>query len=174
MNSSKPKFSIETPPEHAAELIGAVTLDDEKKADVLIALIGVFHSNIVSWATRSYEVATWALGAEYAVVSYFYVRDAKLDIISTIVLLLGLFSFGTMTQFYLRAAGRAHFGNRLAISKCEAALGLYRPNEYFIQRAFFAYSPKMLRSTNLGVIRVLHTAGTALAIGLLWLVHIMK
>jgi hypothetical protein len=167
----EPTFGIEHAAESSDQLPSALALSADKKADVMINTMSIYHSNIVSWITRSYEIATWSLAAEYVAVAYFYVHNGKLDILSTVILLLGFCAFGLITQLYLRAAARAHFGNRLGISKCEAALGLYGSGNYLAERRFFTYSRRMLSSTNLNILRWFHAVGTATAIGLLVLLN---
>jgi len=167
-------FACEAPATDLDDLVSRAALDSQKKADVLIAMMGVFHTNIVSWTTRCYEATTWALGVQFAVVSYLYINSLSLNTPTTIVLATGLCAFGAITQVYLRAAARAHCGNRLAISKCEAALGLYKVEEYLAGRAFFTYSPDMLRSSNLQVIRLLHLSGTAVAVVSVAFIRVLK
>ncbi len=145
-------FTLEKPAESVEEILSALRVGEEKKVDVLISLLGIFHNNIVSWTTRTFQAATWATGLSFAVVSYVFIHPEKLNTVTRILFGCGLLSFGLIIQLYLRAGSRAHSGNRLAISKCEAALGLYDIGGYLKTRPFFTYSKGMQASKSLTVI----------------------
>jgi hypothetical protein len=157
-------FTLEQALDYGDQIESVVNLEDAKKVDVLIALAGIFHGSIVSWTTRVFEAITWAVGIEFAVVSFVFVNADKVTRLASIVVATGLFIFGVMTQLYLRAASRAHSGNRLGIAKCEAALGLYQPGKYLEHRSFFIYSKAMLVSRNLSVLSRFHAVATVVSI----------
>ncbi len=148
-NILKSKFALEEPAEELDKFISNLKLSDEKKADLLISLLGIFHDNIRSWTTRCYQAVTWAVGINLVAVSYVILNLEKMNAQIRILIFFGLIVFGLLIQLYLRRASRAHCGNRLGISKCEAALGLYKLGEFFKERYFFVYSKEMLRSKNL-------------------------
>lgn len=150
------RFALEQPAESVDEIMSALDLGDEKKAEVLISLLGIFHANIASWTTRSFQAATWATGITLAVVSYTFIHSEGLTSVARVILSTGLFALGISIQLYLRAASRAHSGNRLAISKCEGALGLYQVGKFLKERAFFVYSKDMQTSKSLEVTILFH------------------
>jgi hypothetical protein len=157
-------FTLESAPDAGEQLEPVAGIEDAKKIDVMISLTGIFHGSIVSWTTRAFEATTWAVGIEFAVVAYVFVNPDKVRGPGTIAVAMGLLAFGVMTHLYLRAARRAHEGNRLGISKCEAVLGLYQPGAYLRNRAFFVYSRSMLASRSLSVLSRFHALVTATSI----------
>lgn len=162
-NIFESRFTLKEPAEQINEITGNLKFTDEKKADVLISLLGIFHNNIISWTTRCYQAVTWAVGISFAVVSYVFLNPEKMTLPVRIVISFALLMFGLMIQFYLRRASRAHHGNRLGISKCEAALGLYQLGEYLKERYFFVYSKEMLHSKNLKFLMIFHLLSSLLS-----------
>lgn len=143
-------------PPLAYEAAVPLEIDVDKKADVLVSLMETFHGNVSSWTTRSFEAVVWATGIAFAAASYIALYPEKVTIAARVVAGVGLSMLGIMLQLYLRAAERAHYGNRLGIAKCEAALGLYAEGTYLPSHAMFKYSQTMLESHSLRVVALLH------------------
>lgn len=166
--SNEPLFSLEAPAGKAEELLAIVALSDEKKIDIMLSLMNVYHGNIMAWTTLCYQVVMWSIGISFAVVAYLFLDPDKAPLLVRSVIALALLSFGLMIHLFLLKARRAHYGNRLAIAKCEAGLGLYQKGEYLGYRPFFIYSTKMLRSGNLEFLIHFHKAATLVSAGAVW------
>jgi hypothetical protein len=157
-------FTLESAPQTVDHIASALNLSDDKKVDVLTSMLTVLHGNIVAWATRAHEAITWAVGITFGVVSYVFISPQPVMLSSAIVISIGLLLFGLMIHLYVRTARRAHSGNRLAISKCEAALRLYEKGAYLTPQAFFLYSTTMQTSQTLRVLSMIHVAATLAAV----------
>jgi hypothetical protein len=157
-------FTLEPAPDSAEQIASALTITDDKRVDVLIALLGVLHANIVAWTTRAHEAITWAVGITFGVVSFVFVSPGTVTVWSAIVMSTGLLVFGFMIHLYVRTARRAYSGNRLAVAKCEAALRMYEKGTYLHPQALFLYSKAMQTSQTLGVLSMIHAATVLLAI----------
>ncbi len=108
------------------------------------------------------------------VVSYVFLNPQSASVSVRIVISLGLLFFGLMIQLFLRRAIRAFHGNRLGISKCEAALRLYEVDEYLKGRGFFIYSKDMLHSRSLEFATSFHMLITLLAVSFVLFGGILK
>lgn len=155
------QLGIAPPFEGAESLSSALLLDHAQKVDVLVTLLKVAHDNIATWTTRVYQAVTSAIAAHFAAASYIF-GSSKVSTMGVWMAVAGLVVFGFFVQLYLRAATRAYRGNRVAIAKYEACLGLYDPGAYFTDFGLFVFSPKMLSSRSLSVLQSVH--GTAVAI----------
>ena len=167
-------LNIEVSNLHADLEDSNVTVTDEAKVTVILSLLEIFHKNVAEWTTRCFTASTWALSIHYGVVSYFYITPNLTSMPATAIVAIGLLAIGIIHYFYLRAAARAHFGNRLGIAKCEAALALYRSGVYLNKQAFFAFSKTMLHSHSLKILILFHMAGSIGAIVLICLLRFLK
>lgn len=158
------KYKFETSDDAASSLGPVLELSDDARAQVLLGLLEVFHRNIGSWTTRAYQAVTWSVGLEFAAVGYTFIHSDLVDIEATVAIAVGLLFFSIMVQFYLRAAARGHYGNRLGIAKCEAALSLYESDKYLKAKPLFVYSPVMFRSRSLRVLSLFHAVSTLISI----------
>lgn len=158
-------FRGEQMPTSAEDLASAIHLDDQGKKDVLLSLLSIFHGNISNWTGHAYTVVLWAVGLNLGVVGFVFASPVELSWRARLAMFVGLLAFGFLIQIFLRRAARAHFGNRLAISKCEAALRLYETGEYLAGRPFFTYSRKMLESRNLHFLAAFQLTVTLLCAG---------
>jgi hypothetical protein len=158
------EFTFEKAPEETDHIASALSLSDDKKADIIVSLLGICHDSLAAWTTRAHEAITWAVGITFAVVSFVFVSPEKVSLSAAIVISIGLLLFGIMIQLYVRSARRAYSGNRLAIVKCEAALRLYEQRVYLDPQAFFVYSKAMQTSQTLRVLSLIHIGTTFVAI----------
>lgn len=55
----------------------ALKLSDEKKTDVLVALLVSLRDNIVSWNDRAYRAAVWSAGLLMSATGYCMVHSAS-------------------------------------------------------------------------------------------------
>jgi hypothetical protein len=156
-------LGITSPFDAVGSVASIVELDQGHKVDVLITLLNISHTNVVSWTSRAYQAVTWAMGAHFAAVSFLFGRS-PIAFLGLDISAFGLLVFALFVQLYLRTAIRAHRGNRATISKCEAALGLYDPGKYFVECGFFEYSPAMLQSRSLQILRFIHFIAVGLSI----------
>ena len=169
-----PRFTVETIAEKMEEMPSNLNLKSEEKTDVIISLLTIFHHNINAWTSQVYQVVIWAVAIIFGAVSYVFINPKSSSLSLRIVISFGLLFFGLMIQLFLRRANRAFYGNRMGISKCEAALRLYEPDAYLKGRGFFVYSKDMLHSRSLEFATLFHLLITLLAISFVLLGGLLK
>ncbi|MBI5183789.1 MAG: hypothetical protein HY999_05450 [Nitrospinae bacterium] len=147
--------------------LGQLEPSEDKKVDVLIALMNTSKFNILSWSERAYKASTWSVGIILAIVGYFFLYGNNMPYKGRIILTLGTILFGLLTQLYLSAAKRAHFGNGYVLVKCESALRLCEKGTYFKDTEFFGYSGQYLPSKSLKVLRIFHASVLAFSVFIL-------
>jgi hypothetical protein len=160
-----PRFKIEKPSaleelsENAESLVPAFSLDADNKADVLIALLGIYHNSASFWTSRAYQMTILYVGLIHASVAYFFLHPT-IPWASRILLSVGLLVFGFLMHGYLKRALRAHDRSHRAISKCEAALRLHQPGEYINDHRFLPNSKGKLQSKDLQFLSYLQLFST--------------
>lgn len=144
--------------------ISNLNISDDKKIDILINLMNSFRTNVQAWTERAYKLTIWSVGIMISSVSYCFLHSETITKKGLIFISIALFVFGLLTQLYLSAAQRAHKGNGIAISKCEAALKLCDLGSYLKNELFFGYSGKWLSSKSLRVLQIFHLAVLVISI----------
>ncbi len=139
-------------------------ISDQKKVDIIIALLASFRNTVQIWTERAYKTTIWSIGIMLSIVGYWILHGESLLGKGRLFFAVALFIFGLLTQLYLSVAQRAHRGNGIAIAKCEAVLKLCDKNSFFDGERFFGYSGKWLPSESLKVLQVFHWVILAISI----------
>jgi len=158
------RISGEKIPGKKEELESVLSLTDGQKHDILISLLSTYHSNISSWYTRAYQAVALGIGIQFSVIGYFISSPDTITYPAIAIAFTGVVLFSYALYRYLSSAIQSHQGNRLAISKCEAALRLYDHNEYFREKSFFTFSEDMMTSSSLNRIKRLHIITTIISL----------
>ena len=147
--------------------ISNINLSEDKKVDVLLALMHDIRSNINSWTERAYQSTIWSVGMLLTIVG-FWLSYGKINASGYgIYFIIGVFVLGIFNQAYLFAARRAHRGNGAVITKIEVALKLCDLDSYIVGKRFFGYSGKWISSKSLIILQTMHAITILIVAGII-------
>jgi len=133
-----------------------LNISDDKKVDILIAMMHDIRNSIDSWTNRSFQAVSWSGGILLAFVGYWITKAHKVVLLNRIFLALGICLFGMLIQIYLFRVKSAHSGNGNLLSKIEATLRLTEKNFYIHDKYFFKYTGKWIPPKSLTILQVMN------------------
>jgi hypothetical protein len=132
----------------------ALTITDEKKVEILIAMMHDVRNSIESWSNRSFQAVSWSGGILLAFIGYWITNDKDLTFNYRIIIAIGICLYGVLMQIYLLRVKFAHKGNGELLSKIEAALNLHKPDEFIKCEPFLVYSKKWIQPKSHKILQV--------------------
>jgi len=101
-----------------------MTIADDKKVDVMLALLLERYNAAHQMRARSTQFALWILGFAVAL-AWKLMGETALSPSQKWVLLLFVIVIGGLSIMFLKAMAKGFMGNKRVMEKSEAALGLY-------------------------------------------------
>lgn len=142
-----------------------LAIPNAKKVDVLVALYMSLRSNIAEWINRSYRATAWSVGLLMTATGYWVLRGSETPLSLRIVVALGLFLFGSLTQCFLYIARGAHHATGRAIDRVQATLRLCDEDIYIKDARFFGFSGRYLAPMGIAALQVLHGVSLLFCLG---------
>lgn len=155
-------------PETSSIPTGKFNVSDEKKVDVLLALMTNVRENIRYWTEQSYNATVWSIGLMVSI-SGFWLLSGSRTAQLRYALLFGVIVFGLLTQWYLSRLRRSFNADGSALVKLEAALKLCDKDAY-VDGQFFGYTGKWFKPTQAVHLAWTHVIVMIFSAGILLLV----
>lgn len=116
-----------------------VSISEEKKVDVLLAVMASVRTHIEEWQGRSLTFMTWSTGLLVGAPAI-ALSGKSYSFSERAIMALGVLVFGAFGVVYLCYVTQAVSGSGRVLVKCESALGLCDPGLYCEQAPFFERS----------------------------------
>jgi hypothetical protein len=141
----------------------------DQRAHVLVEQLKIFHTLASAEKEHAFRVFSWELGLKYASIMFLLSEKVKLTTGAFWAILVSMALTSAICWVSFQHARRGYHGNRRAISKCEAALGLYQESKYVNTGALFKYTPSLARSQSLESLQWIHLIASVIALFLVML-----
>ena len=119
------------------EIEGHFDLSNEKKVDVLIAIMHDLRNHIHNAEKSSFQIMTWSSGILFAIVGYWIIKIGEHPPINKIWIIAMILVFGLFIQLLLLNTQKDDEHNWFCLNRAERALKLLSKDTYIKGEIFY-------------------------------------